>query len=187
MKKLTIICLAMLTCASIHAASWTWGSNGSVATIPNGTVALSGANIYLFFGYADSTSANSAKTALLASLRNGETISGYLSSSTLGADGTLSSISFDSDTGKKYAFAVILADDAEGNSYMYQTANKNATGVEVGDAALVFDISKTTLNGLDKTGTNAGWYQTAAAVPEPTSGLLVLLGMAGLALRRKFV
>ena len=30
----------------------------------------------------------------------------------------------------------------------------------------------------------AGWY-SAAAVPEPTSGLLMLLGMAGLALRRK--
>ena len=29
--------------------------------------------------------------------------------------------------------------------------------------------------------TGAGWY---TAVPEPTSGLLMLLGMAGLALRR---
>ena len=32
--------------------------------------------------------------------------------------------------------------------------------------------------------TQAGWYQ-AAAVPEPTSGLLLLLGVAGLALKRR--
>ncbi len=30
---------------------------------------------------------------------------------------------------------------------------------------------------------SAGWY--ASSVPEPTSGLLLLLGMAGLALKRK--
>ena len=47
-----------------------------------------------------------------------------------------------------------------------------------------FDISSTTLKALDVTGTGAGWYMTAAA-PEPTSGLLLLLGVAGLALKRK--
>ena len=30
----------------------------------------------------------------------------------------------------------------------------------------------------------AGWY-TTASVPEPTSGLLMLVGLAGLALRRR--
>ena len=31
----------------------------------------------------------------------------------------------------------------------------------------------------------AGWYQGSEVVPEPTSGLLLLLGIAGLALRRR--
>ena len=36
-----------------------------------------------------------------------------------------------------------------------------------------------------ETAVPAGWTVSGSAVPEPTSGLLMLLGMAGLALRRK--
>lgn len=44
------------------------------------------------------------------------------------------------------------------------------------------DESATVFNNATSFG-GAGWY--TGAVPEPTSGLLMLLGMAGLALRRK--
>ena len=39
--------------------------------------------------------------------------------------------------------------------------------------------------GSQATATQAAGAWTATAVPEPTSGLLMLLGMAGLALRRR--
>ena len=184
MKKLIIALAAVVMAACANAAAWAWTSSGSVAVTPGGADPLSGANIYLFSGYANSAAANTAKGNLLASLREGNAISGYTQSAILSADGSLAESAFTGETGKLYAFAVILADDAAGNSYMFQSANKNATGADVGTATLAFDISSTTLKALDVTGTGAGWYMTAAA-PEPTSGRLLLLGVAGLALKRK--
>jgi len=183
MKKLMIALATVAMAAGVQAAAWSWGSD-SAAVTPGGSDPLSGANIYLFFGYASSGDANTAKANVLSSLRAGNAISGYTESATLDAAGKLATTEFTGPEGKKYAFAVILADDAAGNSYMFQSANKNATAMDVGTAALQFTISSTTLKDLDTTGTGAGWYMTAAA-PEPTSGLLLLLGMAGLALKRK--
>lgn len=184
MKKLMVALAAVAMAAGVQAASWSWGSSSYAAVTPGGSDPLGGASIYLFFGYASSSDANTAKGELLSSLRAGNAISGYTQSGTLDADGKLATAEFTGPEGKLYAFAVILADDAAGNSYMLQTANKNATAMDVGEAMLTFDISSTTLKGFDVTGTGAGWYMTAAA-PEPTSGLLLLLGMAGLALKRK--
>jgi hypothetical protein len=187
MKKLMIALAAVAMAVGAQAASWSWGSNSNPAITPGGSDPLSGANIYLFFGYDSSTAANTAKAGVLSDLRAGNAISGYSQSATLNSSGLLDSQEFTGPEGKLYAFAVILADDAAGNSYMLQTANKNATAMDVGEAMLTFDISSTTLKDISTTGTGAGWYmfKEASAVPEPTSGLLMLLGVAGLALRRR--
>ena len=190
MKKLVFMLIAAISATMVQGAAWTWSSDGVAATAPNGGSALAGANIYLYFGYASSADANTAKGEVLANLRAGNAISGYSQSATLNSSGVLETQSFTGDTGKKYAFAVILADDAAGNSYMQMTANKNATGMDIGDANLVFNgINTTTIKAddLTTTGTGAGWYKFKAAsgVPEPTSGLLLVLGGAMLALRRR--
>ena len=70
-------------------------------------------------------------------------------------------------------YAVIVSSDGA----YYLTSTKSATisaGTE--NAPLAFGSQKTATQG------NAGAWQT---VPEPTSGLLLLLGVAGLALRRR--
>ena len=53
------------------------------------------------------------------------------------------------------------------------TSGPNFTGV-----ALV-DLDE------DGTGAKTTWMATTTPIPEPTSGLLLLLGVAGLALRRR--
>ena len=190
MKKLMFMLVAAIAATMVQGAAWSWSSDGAAASAPNGGSALAGANIYLFFGYASTGDANTAKGNLLASLRGGNAISGYTQSATLNSSGVLESQDFTGGTGKLYAFAVILADDASGNSYMQMTANKNATGADVGTANLFFNgINTTTIKASDltTTGTAAGWYmyKQASGVPEPTSGLLLVLGGAMLALRRR--
>ena len=67
--------------------------------------------------------------------------------------------------GETYSF-YFTSEDADGNTYQSETVS--ALAWAVGSASFSFEG-------------NGTW----TAVPEPTSGLLMLLGMAGLALRRK--
>ena len=69
---------------------------------------------------------------------------------------------------------------------VYNPVDGKKTGVDDISYYRVFNLdNKSTINdSMPKSGYWSGW-QTAAAVPEPTSGLLMLIGVAGLALRRK--
>ncbi len=76
------------------------------------------------------------------------------------------------------AYLVIFdAATVDSASYAYITGTEQATTGASGQTATIYFES------LSGTATASNWIATAA--PEPTSGLLLLLGMAGLALRRK--
>ena len=94
----------------------------------------------------------------------------------------------DPSTTYSYYLATVVTDG--GKDYLYVSDAKGtiagsdptkANALTIADASTSQDFK-----GIYESGTTAaaGWY-TTAAVPEPTSGLLLLLGVAGLALRRK--
>ena len=89
------------------------------------------------------------------------------------ADGNISGVS-----GSSISF-LVLTDGTAADSTFYYAANVDITGYTYeppsGNPGVFY---------LDTTGFTSGTIGTAA-IPEPTSGLLMLVGLAGLALRRR--
>ena len=193
MKKIMFMLAVAAMAAGAQAATynWQWATSDSATSAFETTPStITATKIYLFFDQANTSSslANSSKSATLTTLRtDGKTIedTGYYASATLGSDGKLTDQAFTTSSAvKTYAYAVIIADGSDGSQWAYFSANKNATGAETGAGSFGFSISSTTLKTLSETGTSAGWYQIKEA-PEPTSGILMLIGLGALALRRR--
>ena len=184
MKKLIIAACAVAFAAGVQAASVTWGTSGAfydTAGGPDWPTVAAGTTAYFVFvnSYAQADlvadfAAGSVDTAKLAAIKSG----------TVGADGTVADVTGSSTalSGSQAAYVVILK-DAE-NMFISDSVTKTID--ELSGSTYTFEESQTgdiwALNGAASAGyVGAGWYN----VPEPTSGLLMLLGMAGLALRRK--
>ena len=181
MKKIMIAAVAVMLGIAANAASVTWTSSynfcaedGSVltaATAPAGSIVL----VYLGSGTADWDNAvvvNEGSVAYTTSM------------------GTTKAIA-----SGKFAFTakteeVPTGDYGNGDIFgvMFKDGDGNLSQLEyIADGSAV-DTTYTITGLADDTSSLATFnFATGAytAVPEPTSGLLLLLGMAGLALRRK--
>ena len=190
MKKLMIMAAVAMAAVVSQAASVSWGSD--VITEPGGEVANKTVTGYLFVLTADQYNALNTAYGAGTSASAGEN----MNAAVWAAYGDkLASADANGTTNKSGKKTLYDPNDYSAGStayaaliYTYGTGDDLQYMGNIGSAYVEssMDVS-TTYMGTNLFGNESGaataW--TAAAVPEPTSGLLLLLGMAGLALKRK--
>ena len=168
MKKLFVFFALALACAGANAASVDWAINGTVDNVGN-KVFLVGTLSDAWTSVADIAAASAAFGS--------EGASGTIAKAgrvyTTG-DITLVSDSVTKMSGDVYVI-IVSGDDAK--SYTYIKVDWSGLAYEGSDSSP--GTYNYTANDLISGGT------TVEFVPEPTSGLLMLVGLAGLALRRR--
>ena len=191
MKKLMIAAAIVCAAAISQAATIDWGLTAK-NTIKTATGADgAGINVYLF----DSAAATWATT--LAGLKDGtinaDNITGYLGTGTTGTSGAslgkaASLTATVANPGVEFsklvfvAFDKVTADsgDIKAGDYFYLSGTKTGKS---------YDGSPDYPSGVKASWTSTDYAQSnwtkVESVPEPTSGLLLVLGIAGLALRRR--
>ena len=169
--------------------NWTWGVSGTGQLMKPGTTGSSAADLvtsgtaYLFANLTSSQLGTIVSDFAAGSY----TASGYEQTAGI-ASGSITKVNWDDSraSGTSVDWYMIVTANIDGDDYLFisdsLTKSRQADGK---NTKVTFDLlsSSTPAARLATDGyAGAGWY---SAVPEPTSGLLMLLGMAGLALRRR--
>ena len=189
MKKLMIAAVAVAMAACAQAVTYNWSTKYAIADgTEDGNV--SGMTVYLI------DAAALSQTAIYDAVAGGKTLAEAVSGKTLNSATVLGTGKITAQNGVElpsgYAagndlttYMVLFSDEVGGGSLYFSEEVTKA--LQTASAAPFAFASDSSLNApmANMTNFNAadgGWVQ---AVPEPTSGLLLLLGVAGLALRRR--
>lgn len=159
MKKLLIIAAVLVAGIAANAASFRWSANSIYS--PVDSTALYNGSASLF---CDAIGTDALSTVAV--------VNGAIANTTFND----SSFATKFEAGTTYDFYFVIEDTINDIEWTY-TASKSAKAQASSTPSISFGSQAT----MSTTG--GGW--TSSAVPEPTSGLLMLLGVAGLALRRR--
>ncbi len=181
MKKLIIAAAVVGLAVASPAASFNWKtakSGGAVNAFEGGSIVES--TVYIF--------TSDQASSILSAWAAGEAwSSGALDSSTIASTGKIAAKSTMFDYGGAGTAATIDAifaftERVGDKDYFYISTTASASSPATGSATINFTEGGVSTSVMDAASfSGAGWY----AIPEPTSGLLMLVGLAGLALRRK--
>ena len=155
MKKLMIMLAVVAASIAVNAASFRWSANNIYSPVDSTALYSGSASLYCDAVGTDPLSVVSV-------------VSGSIANTTFSSDAFAA--------GTTYDFYFVIEDTIGGKDWTY-TAEKSAKAQASSTPSISFG------NQTTRSTTGGGW--TTAAVPEPTSGLLLLIGMAGLALKRK--
>lgn len=161
MKKIVFLAIAILAITGVHASAVKWTATGLKDSV--GT-ALSSSTLAPFTAVATFYAADG--TTVLAQ-----------SDGSLNAMGALGATWNGAATGTSY-YAKLVVTDSKGGTIESELAAFST------NASATYSINFTNGNNFTEA-TNKFASSSWAAAPEPTSGLLLLLGFAGLALKRK--
>ena len=155
MKKALIVLAVAIVATCANAAAFSWSAAQIYSPVDSSALLTTGTAAV----YCDALSSSALSTTTVSG--------GKIAATTFNVDDAVANTS--------YSFYFVLETEQNGTTYTYTSANKAVTASATGTAGISFGTQATATKNPEK------WQ----SVPEPTSGLLILLGVAGLALKRK--